>query len=169
MDKEFRALGVRFVFIFLLASVHLADAQQVVFLLRHAEAVASAEGEDPPLTEAGQRRAKALVTLLKDVGINVIYTSERKRAIQTAEPIANLLKIEPKRVPLRDRDSFLRGLHAQNARDRVLVVSHSLSVPYLLKALGHPVEVMIPHEEHDSVFVIFPKSDGAPIVLRLHY
>jgi hypothetical protein len=28
---------------------------------------------------------------------------------------------------------------------------------------------LIPNEEHDSVFVIFPKSDGAPIVLRLRY
>ena len=110
-----------------------------------------------------------MVTLLKDAGINVIYTSERKRAIQTAEPIAKLLKIEPKKILLRDRDGLLRGLRAQDARDRVLVVSHSLSVPYLLKALGHPVEVTIPNEEHDNVFMIIPKSDGAPIVLHLRY
>jgi len=167
MDKRFWTLGVRLIPIFLLVSVHLAEAQQVIFLLRHAEA--SREGEDSPLTEVGQRRATASASLLKDTGINVIYTTERKRAIQTADPIAKLLKIEPKRFLIRDRDGLMGGIRALNAGDRVLVVSHSLAVPYLLKALGHPVEITIGPKEHDNLFVIIPKSDGAPIVLRLRY
>jgi broad specificity phosphatase PhoE len=171
MDKRFLTLGVRvrLIPIFLLVSVHLAQAQQVIFLLRHAEAEASREGEDSPLTEVGQRRATASASLLKDAGINVIYTTERKRAIQTAEPIAKLLKIEPKRFLLRDRDGLMGGIRALNAGDRVLVVSHSLAVPYLLKALGHPVEITIGPKEHDNLFVIIPKSDGAPVVIRIRY
>ena len=167
MDKRYWTLGIQLISICLLDSVQLADAQPVIFLLRHAEP--SVEVEDPPLTELGQRRAMALATLLKDAGINTIYTSDRKRAIQTAEPIARLLNIESRRLPIRDRDGLISRLRAHAAHDRVLVISHSLAVPYLLKALGHPADITIAPKEFDDLFVILPKSDSAPIVLRLHY
>jgi hypothetical protein len=46
----------------LLTAMPSVDAQQVVFLMRHAEQASGADADDPPLTETGQRRAKALVT-----------------------------------------------------------------------------------------------------------
>jgi hypothetical protein len=39
----------------------------------------------------------------------------------------------------------------------------------LLKALGHPEEVKIPLDEYNNLFVIVPKADGAPLVIRLRY
>ena len=47
-----------------------------------------ADADDPPLTETGQRRAGALVTVLKDAGLTAIYTSEAQRTNQTAAPLA---------------------------------------------------------------------------------
>jgi len=151
----------------ILASARLTDAQQAIFLVRHAEQ--SVETEDPELTEVGKKRARALASVLKDAGTNVIYTTERRRAIQTAEPIAKSLNIETKRLPLRDLDGLVGRLRIQDAHDRVLVVSHSLALPRLLKALGHPLEVTIPLDEYDNLFVIVPKSEGSPMVLRLRY
>ena len=151
----------------ILVSARFADAQQAIFFVRHAEQ--SVETEDPELTEVGKKRAKALASVLKDAGINVIYTTERKRAIQTAEPIAKSLNIETKRLPLRDLDGLIGRLRTQHAQDRVLVVSHSLALPRLLKALGHPVEVTIALDEYDNLFVLVPKNEGSPMVLRLRY
>jgi broad specificity phosphatase PhoE len=142
-------------------------AQQAVFLLRHAE---QANGsDDPPLTEAGQRRARALVTALKDAGITAIYTSEFQRTIQTAGPLAKALNIEPKIMPRADIDGLIKQLHAQHADGRVLIVSHSLTVPHLLKALGHPVEVAVARDEYDRLFMIVPKSAGPPLVFLLRF
>jgi hypothetical protein len=45
----------------------------------------------------------------------------------------------------------------------------STNVPVLLKALGHPVEIKIPETDFDSLFVVTPKADAPPTVLRLRY
>jgi broad specificity phosphatase PhoE len=142
-------------------------AQQAIFLVRHAEQ--SPDVDDPPLTEVGHRRAQALAQVLKDAGINVIYTTEHGRSIQTAEPISKSLNIESKRLPVRDIDGLIARLRTQHLNDRVLVVSHSLTLPRLLKALGYPQDITIASKEYDSLFVIIPKSDGSPLVLRLRY
>jgi hypothetical protein len=35
--------------------------------------------------------------------------------------------------------------------------------------LGHPTEFTIQLHEYDNLFVIIPKSEGSPMVLRLRY
>jgi hypothetical protein len=47
-----------------LAIVRLADAQQGIFLVRHAEDVRSKDVVDRPLTESGQRRGMLLASIL---------------------------------------------------------------------------------------------------------
>jgi broad specificity phosphatase PhoE len=151
----------------LLAAPLAAEAQQVVFLIRHAEQ--SVDGEDPPLTEIGHRRAVALATLLKDAHLSAIYTSETKRTIQTAAPLAKALKIESTPMPRRDIDGLMARLRTRHPRDRVLIVSHSRTLPALLKTLGHAEEVTIGRDEYDSLFVIVPQGDGHPVVVRLRF
>jgi broad specificity phosphatase PhoE len=152
----------------LLSAPRLADAQQVVFLVRHGEQASVANG-DPPLTEAGQRRARALATVLKDAGLTAIYVSEFQRTMQAAEPLAQALQIEPTRMPRGDIDGLLERLRIQHAGGRVLIISHSLTIPHVLKAFGHPEEVVIPHEEYDRLFVIVPKPTGPPLVFVLRF
>lgn len=151
----------------MLMSVSFAEAQQAIFLVRHAEQ--SVETDDPELTEAGKQRAKRLASLLKDAGINVIYTTERKRSIQTAEPAEKLLNIARKQLALRDLDGLVAQLRNQRTDDRVLVVSHHLALPRLIKALGHSAEVTIQLHEYDNLFVLIPNNEGSPMVLRLRY
>ena len=152
---------------FLFVSVHLAEAQQALFLVRHAEQ--SVEGEDPPLTEAGRRRATALAGLLKDAAINVIYESGIRRTKETARPLADTLNIELKTYPRRDIGGFIDTLRSQHAQDRVLIVTQSLRIPRWLKTFGHSVDITIGPTDYDNIFVIIPKDDSSPLVLRLRY
>jgi broad specificity phosphatase PhoE len=160
----------------LLALCVSAEAQQAIFLVRHGETVAPKGTELRPLSEAGQRRAVLLATLLRDSGINAIFTSAAERTVKTAEPLAKLLRIEPKALgqlnasfKQSDIDAFAALLRSEHRRDIVLVVGHANSVPALLKALGHPVEITIPETEFDNLFVLIPKSEGPPMLLRLRY
>lgn len=157
-------------------SVRTADAQQAIFLVRHGETVAPKGTDARPLSEAGHRRAALLATLLKDAGIKAIFTSDLERTIKTAEPLAQALRIESK--PLAqisvqfkpsDVEAFADFLRREHRNDVVLIVGHSNSVPALLKALGYPVEVKIPETDFDNLFVVAPKSEGPPTVLRLRY
>ena len=153
-----------------------AGAQQVIFVVRHAEFIRSADGQDRPLTEAGHQRAKALATLLKDTGINTIFTSTLQPTIETAKPLAQALKLEPTALPQlttkfkpSDVDAFVDLLRSRHRADIVLFVGHSNTVPALIKVLGHPNEIEIPAGEYDNLFVVVPKSEGPPIVLRLRF
>jgi broad specificity phosphatase PhoE len=160
----------------LLALGFPAEAQQAIFLVRHGETVAPKGTDLRPLSEAGQRRAVFLAKLLNDAGINAIFTSELERTIKTAEPLAQSLRIEPKalrqlNVPFTQKeiDAFVGLLRSEHRRDIVLLVAHSQTVPALLKALGHPVEITIPETEFDNLFVVISKSEGPPTLLRLRY
>jgi broad specificity phosphatase PhoE len=152
----------------LFSALCLADAQQVVFLVRHGEQASGANG-DAPLAEAGQRRARTLVTVLKDAGLTAIYVSEFQRTIQTAEPLTQALQIEPTHLPRGDIEGLIHRLRTQHADGRVLIVSHSLTIPHVLKAFGHPEEVVIQREEYDRLFVIVPKPAGPPLVFGLRF
>ncbi len=64
-----------------------------VYLIRHGETQGNKEGyfrgrSDFPLNENGIEQAKALAEELKDVGIELIYTSPLSRAVKTAEILA---------------------------------------------------------------------------------
>jgi broad specificity phosphatase PhoE len=152
----------------LFSAPRLADAQQVVFLVRHGEQ-ASGANDDAPLTEAGQRRARALAAVLKDAGLTAIYVSEFQRTMQAAEPLAQALQIEPTRLPRGDMEGLINRLRIQHEDGRILIISHSLTIPHLLKALGHPEEVIIERQEYDRLFVIVPKPTGPPLVFVLRF
>ncbi len=171
MDHRFWMLRFRLVAtsfsVYLAVSVQLAEAQQAIFLVRHAEQ--SLEGEDPPLAEAGRRRATALATTLKDAAITVIYESGIRRTMETAKPIADILNVEIKTYPRGDIGGFIGRLRSEHAQNRVLIVSQSLRISRWLKALGHSADITIAPTEYDNLFVIIPKGDGGPLVLRLRY
>jgi broad specificity phosphatase PhoE len=79
----------------------LYNPTQRVFLVRHAERFNDSR-EDPPLTADGKERAKALADTLRDAGITAIITSQWTRAKDTAQPLADLLKITPQVIPTAD-------------------------------------------------------------------
>lgn len=144
-----------------------ARAQRAIFLVRHAEKVD--ESRDPPLSEAGQARARALAALLKDAGIRAIYVSEYRRTRQTAEPLARKLGLSPVTVAAADREGLLRSLRVDHRDDVVLVVGHGDTLPPLLKALGSPQEIGIARGDYDNLFLLVPRAGAAPTLLRLHF
>src|SRR3954454_24752637 len=63
-----------------------AEAQKVIYIVRHAEKETT--GTDPPLSLTGKKRADALAELLKNANIKAIYTCDALRTQQTAKPLA---------------------------------------------------------------------------------
>ena len=141
-------------------------AQEAVFIIRHTE---QADGEDPPLTDIGHQRAARLPSVFRDAGIRVIYTSETLRTIQTAQPLAKVLAIDSRIVPRREIEALVRRLAVEHTQDRVLIVSHSQTIPVLLRALGHTADVPIGRDEYSNVFLVFPRQGMPPVVVRFHF
>jgi phosphohistidine phosphatase SixA len=151
----------------LVCGVRIAAAQDAIFIVRHAErADASA---DSPLSPEGEARAARLAALLKDAGITRIYTTDRKRTIQTAAPLAAALHLTSAAVKGGDQDALLAQLHAASASDRVLVVGHSNTVPALLHALGITPDVAITDADYDNLFVVVPRAGASPQFFRFRF
>ena len=139
----------------------------VVFLVRHAEKVVE-EGNDPPLTSAGQERAELLAGLLRDSSIDHVHSSNYVRARETAKPAASRLGLE---LQLYDAGD-LEGLVAQlrEAGGRHLVVGHSNTTPDAVKLLGgEPGSPIEEGDEYDRLYVVTIGADGGVNTLVLRY
>ncbi len=144
-----------------------AYGDQVVFLIRHAEQVQDVE--DPPLTDAGQQRAKTWANILRDADLKVIYTSKKRRTMQTGQPIAEALKVPMETMSRKDVQGLVDRVHNEHADDAVLIISHTRTLPKLVKAFGSSGDGTINRDDYDNLFVIVPKEEGAVTMLRLRY
>lgn len=69
-----------------------------LYLIRHGQSAGNAEGRfgghgPTPLSDLGVQQAERTANVLAKEGIDVIYSSDLIRAVQTAEPLAKLLDI----------------------------------------------------------------------------
>lgn len=157
--------------IVLITFTSMASAQQAVILVRHAElqGAAMAPAKELPLSEAGEARAKRLSSILKDAGVGAIYVTDFVRTNKIAEPLSREINRELTVLPKGDPQELVERLRKNHSGQTVLLVGHTDTLPGLLKALGHPVDIKIEPQDYSNIFVVIPKSDGAPTFLRLRY
>jgi phosphohistidine phosphatase SixA len=153
--------------LWLLAAPTIAAAQAAVFVVRHAERADTSA--DSLLSAEGQARASRLAAMLKDAGITQIYTTNLRRTVQTAAPLADALRLTATELPTTALDALVSRLQAATSRDRVLVVGHSNTVPEILKRLGIAEPITIADTEYDNLFVAIPQKGSPPLFIRLRY
>ncbi len=157
----------------LLACSYPTLAQKAVLVVRHAEKISDT---DQRLTEDGRARAERLAKMLKDANVTAIYSTDTERTRDTAKPLAAALGLK---VTIYDTGGGMRGpvdarpfvamLRKEHAKDVVLVVGHTNTIPDLLKALGCPGDLEIAADEYDNLFVVVPRSSGPATLMRLRY
>lgn len=96
-----------------------------ILLIRHGQSAGNAEGRfgghsATPLSSLGQQQAATTATLLKKERIDAIYSSDLHRAVQTAQPLAEILKLEIiKTEAFRERHvGVLEGLTFDEAKNQ---------------------------------------------------
>ena len=112
----------------------------VVILVRHAEK-AAAPANDPPLTDAGVARAKALAGLLSDANVDAVIATPTVRTRETARPTAEAQGLTIETVgfaPAALHAKAIADAVMKHAGKTVLVVGHSNTVAAIVAALGGP-------------------------------
>jgi phosphohistidine phosphatase SixA len=142
-------------------------AQEAIYIVRHAER--ADQSADSPLSTAGIGRSYKLRDMLREAGITRIFTSELRRTIDTAAPLAAAIKVTPEQTPSGDAAALAARIGVAGAHDRVLVVGHSNTIPTLLQALHVDATISIGDDEYGNLFIIVPGKDGRPVLLRLKY
>ena len=148
-----------------------ALAQQEVILVRHAElqGKAMADPKSLPLSADGKARAQRLASMLRDAQVAAIYVTDFARTQDTARPLARQLERPLTVVPKGDAQQLVSRLHQEHPGDVVLVVGHTDTLPGLIKAFGHPYKVQIEGQDYGNIFIVAPRTQGAPGFVRLRY
>jgi phosphohistidine phosphatase SixA len=129
----------------------------MVFLVRHAEKTAATE--DPALNEAGRQRAQALAALLRNAGIEFVYSTDFMRTRETATPLAEQLGLQ---ISLYDWDQMdVLAAELKTPGRPSLVVGHSDTTTDLVEILGgEPGPPIDEAGEYDRLYVVSVMPDG---------
>lgn len=160
ISRTFR-LGASVIALTVLAAVHAAAQSTTVILVRHAEKEA-APAADPPLTAAGQTRAKDLWEAVKDAGINAVITTQFVRTKATAQPTASALGLTTEVVNAAgaNHPQDVAAAVKKHTNQTVLVVGHSNTVTEIIEALGAKKPPAICDGEYDNLYVVTIAPDG---------
>ncbi len=145
------------------------DAITTIVLVRHAEKQQT--GDDPRLTADGEERATALAHVLGEADVHAVYATQYARTQDTAEPLARRLGLDVAVVSAEpsypaDMAEIIRKKHQGES---VVVVSHSNTVPAIIRELGAEPVPSIEEEEYDDLYVVTMTASGQVDLLALRY
>src|SRR4030095_10522417 len=89
--------------------------QRTVVVVRHADKID--DTDDAVLSPTGEAQAKSLAHVLKDLGISAIYTTQFKRTIQTAAPLADSLKLKLLAYEQTDVDGVVKEIRQKHSTE----------------------------------------------------
>ena len=139
-----------------------AEESSTIFLVRHAEKTEASD--DPALSEAGKLRAHELARVLRNAGIQHIYSTDYTRTRDTAAPLAALLKLELELYDPRELAEFAAKLKCRGSRQ--LVIGHSNTTPELVALLGgDPGEEIDESGEYDRLYIVSIDASGVTSLL----
>lgn len=143
-----------------------------VIVVRHAEKASDAD--DSPLTEAGSRRAEALERAVEGAGVRAVYSSQFKRNLDTARPLAERMKLSVNEMPVNLSNpgdygkALARDILEKHAGQTVVVVGHANTVAATVEALsGRPAQ--FGDIQYPDFFIVVVPRGGEAKVVRAQY
>jgi phosphohistidine phosphatase SixA len=150
-----------------LPAAMLAQSPTVVIVVRHAEK-GTTPANDPPLTEAGAARAKALATVLANSNVQAVITTQLARTRETGKPTADAKGITMETVPTSGQTPVHAKAVADAARKHmgqtILVVGHSNTVMPIIEALGGPKAADLCDSDYSYIFTVILDGISARVV-----
>ena len=134
------------------------QTETTLYLVRHAEKDTLFEGDNPPLIQAGYTRAEQLKELLKNEGIEQIYSTKFTRNINTVNPLLSTLNLD---VKIYDYYGFHPTLDSIKASTKTtLLCGHGDNLlPIIAHLKGQPPYESLGHNEYDNLFKLTILSD----------
>ena len=156
-----------------LAGFFESQATTTMIFVRHAEKAIMPIG-DPALSPEGQVRAAELARQLVDAdvvaGIDAIYSTQFRRTLETAQPVADALGLEISHYDPANEEAELDRMLKTHKGEIILIVGHSNSVPSLIAELGASKLVPpIAEFEYDNLYLVSIPWFGKTKTIRLRY
>ncbi len=133
----------------------------VIYLVRHAEKLA--QPDDPGLSDEGHARAERLAELMAERDIEEIYSTDYRRTLETAEPVARKLGLQVRLYDPSRLQAFADSIAGKS--QRILVIGHSNTTPELAELLGAEPGQSMDESEYGRLYRI--ERDGDEITARI--
>lgn len=123
------------------------------YFIRHGEKDRSQSTSNPDLLPKGQKRAEFWAEVLADKNIELIYSTNYKRTIQTATPTAEKFGLEIKKYEA--NNLFSEEFQEETKGKNVLIVGHVDTTPkFINKILGKEKYKFIPDNENNRLYTV---------------
>ena len=140
-----------------------ADAQEAI-LITVPRNVPPTE-PDPPLHAEGQARAERWAEVLRQADIDAVFSNDRRRNIQSAEPLAKSRGLEVIQFSKWEMEALAERLKTDHANDRVFLSIGETNVFQLMQALGF--DQMFRSMRAQDITVVVPRPNDRPVVMLL--
>ena len=139
----------------------------VVIIVRHAEK-GTTPANDPPLSEAGMLRAKALAAALTAANVQAVITTQLVRTRETARPTAEAHGLTMETVQVGgaapEHANAVADAVRQHVGQTVLVVGHSNTVTQIIAALGGPKMPDLCDSQYSNIYTLVLDGTSARLV-----
>lgn len=135
----------------------LSEAQTTIYLVRHAEKISTKDVKDPDLTQIGQFRALNIAKQLSKVGITDVYSTNYKRTMQTAKPLADHLKVAIKHYDPSKLKEFSQQI--KSIQGNILIVGHSNTTPQLTSLISGKEVAPLSEHDFDNLYQVILLED----------
>jgi len=139
-----------------------------IYLTRHAEKKIEAT-PDPELTEDGLKRADRLAWIMKDLKVQIIYSTNFKRTQKTVEPLAKQNKIPVMFYEVLDMGKLSVELKKQFGQT-IVISGHSNTIPdFVNHLIGENRFGNIDDNDYTNLFLVKIHRSGSVSVEVLKY
>jgi 2,3-bisphosphoglycerate-dependent phosphoglycerate mutase len=142
-----------------------------IWLVRHAEkSTSNAADRDPELSAMGTKRAADLAQVLGKEQVTTIYSTNYKRTLATAQPLASSLKLTPVVYDAKDLNGIANKTLQENKGKTALIVGHSNTLIPVIKALNCAVPFEeLTDDDYDMLFKVIVDQNGKASLSITHY
>jgi 2,3-bisphosphoglycerate-dependent phosphoglycerate mutase len=166
MSRINKSLAFIFLFILILSSGSATrlEKETVIYIVRHAEKdTKDPKNNDPDLNAEGSERARALNVFLRKEKISAVFSTNYKRTMQTAAPVARRNGIPVKTYESNNPESLVNLIELEFANKKILVTGHSNTILELVKAFGlAPPVARLNDDDYDLIFIVILQKGKEP-------
>jgi phosphohistidine phosphatase SixA len=144
---------------FLIINIYLTSCSHTYYVVRHAEKAVPSAGatmstpDDPPLSDAGSKRAETLKEVLKDKKIRYIFSTNTTRTRLTAEPLSKYSGVNIQTYGPKPDSIFINQL--KKLKHNTLIIGHSNTVDDLVNGLSNQTNLSdLADAEYDNLFIV---------------
>lgn len=135
-----------------------------IYLVRHSEKDLSSKNyTDLPLSKCGEIRSNFLSKFLSDINLDVIYSTNYTRTINTALPTANSKKLKITKYSIENLKDFSHNL--LDLKQNALVVGHSNTTGVLAGLLTKSNIGVFDENEYDRIYQVIVDDNGTKLQL----